>query len=88
MIKADIVSAVASVSGLSHLKAQESVDEMFHCIREALVGGEKVEFRGFGVFRVKDRKRGMGRNLKTGEAVPIAPGKTVKFKPSSRFSPK
>lgn len=85
MIKADIVTEVSRVAGISHLKAQESVEMVFTSIREALERGEKVEFRGFGVFRVKERKKGLGRNLKTGESVPISPGKTVKFKPSIRF---
>lgn len=85
MIKADIVSEVARVSDISRLKAEDSVEQFFGAIREALNQGEKVEFRGFGVFRVKERKKGLGRNLKTGAPVPIAPGKTVKFKPSIRF---
>jgi DNA-binding protein HU-beta len=85
MIKADIVMEVAKVANLPKLKAQESVDMVFDAIRDALAQGEKVEFRGFGVFRVKERKRGVGRNLKTGQAVQIPPGKTIKFKPSSRF---
>ena len=85
MIKADIVMEVARVANLPKLKAQESVDMVFDAIRDALAQGEKVEFRGFGVFRVKERKRGVGRNLKTGQAVQIPPGKTIKFKPSSRF---
>ena len=84
-LKTDIVTEVARVAGISHLKAQDSVEHVFDSIREALEKGEKVEFRGFGVFRVKERKIGLGRNLKTGESVPIAPGKTVKFKPSIRF---
>jgi DNA-binding protein HU-beta len=85
MIKADIVLEVARVANVPKQKAQESVDMVFNAIRDALAGGQKVEFRGFGVFRVKERKRGVGRNLKTGEAVQIPPGKTIKFKPSSRF---
>lgn len=85
MIKTDIVTEVARVAGISHIKAQDSVEHVFDSIREALEKGEKVEFRGFGVFRVKERKKGLGRNLKTGQSVPIAPGKTVKFKPSIRF---
>ena len=85
MIKADIVEEVARVAHVSRVKAQDTVDDIFEAIKEALAKGEKVEFRGFGVFRVKERKRGLGRNLKTGESVPIAPGKTVKFKPSIRF---
>ena len=85
MIKADIVEEVAKLAHISRIKAQETVDEIFIAIKNALAEGDKVEFRGFGVFKVKERKRGLGRNLKTGEAVQIPPGKTVKFKPSSRF---
>ena len=85
MIKADIVLEVARVANVPKQKAQESVDMVFNAISDALAEGQKVEFRGFGVFRVKERKRGVGRNLKTGEAVQIPPGKTIKFKPSSRF---
>jgi DNA-binding protein HU-beta len=85
MIKADIVVEVTKVASIPRLKAQESVDMVFNAIKDALAAGERVEFRGFGVFRVKERKRGVGRNLKTGEAVQIPPGKTIKFKPSSHF---
>lgn len=85
MIKADMVAEVTKVANLPRLKAQESVDLVFGAIRDALAQGERVEFRGFGVFSVKERKRGVGRNLKTGEAVQIPPGKTIKFKPSSHF---
>lgn len=85
MIKADIVVEVTKVANIPRLKAQESVDMVFNAIKDALAAGERVEFRGFGVFRVKERKRGVGRNLKTGEAVQIPPGKTIKFKPSSHF---
>jgi len=85
MIKADIVMEVTKVANIPRLKAQESVDLVFNAIKDALAAGERVEFRGFGVFRLKERKRGVGRNLKTGEAVQIPPGKTIKFKPSSHF---
>ena len=85
MIKADIVVEVTKVANIPRLKAQEAVDMVFNAIKEALAAGERVEFRGIGVFRGQERKRGVGRNLKTGEAVQIPPGKTIKFKPSSHF---
>ena len=43
--------------------------------------GERIELRGFGVFVVKPRKRGVGRNPRTGEEVAIPSGKTIRFKP-------
>ena len=52
-----------------------------HGVKEALLRGDRIELRGFGVFQVKDRKRGIGRNPKTGHEVEIPPGKTIRFKP-------
>ena len=43
--------------------------------------GERIELRGFGVFQVKPRKRGIGRNPRTGKEVKIPPGRTIRFKP-------
>lgn len=81
MIKADLVKAVKETVNLPHAKAAEVVEAIFESMREALVRGERIELRGFGVFMVKDRKRGVGRNPRTGQEVPIPPGKTVRFKP-------
>jgi nucleoid DNA-binding protein len=44
--------------------------------------------RGFGVFVVKPRKRGVGRNPRTGEEVPIPAGKTIRFKPGKELTAK
>jgi DNA-binding protein HU-beta len=42
---------------------------------------DRIELRGFGVFTIKPRKTGIGRNPRTGEEVSIPPGKAVRFKP-------
>lgn len=81
MIKADIVQYVAEALDLPRVKAALAVDTILEAMKEALVSGKRIELRGFGVFEVRDRKRGVGRNPKTGVEVPIAPGKTVRFKP-------
>ncbi len=81
MIKSDLVEKVMEATGLPKPKAQEAVNAMFNGMKEALLAGERIELRGFGVFQVKDRKRGIGRNPKTGVEVEIPPGKTVRFKP-------
>ncbi len=47
----------------------------------SLGAGDRIELRGFGVFQVKRRKRGIGRNPKTGVEVTIPPGNTIRFKP-------
>jgi len=81
MIKADIVEYVAEALDLPRVKAALAVDTILDAMKEALGAGKRIELRGFGVFEVRDRKRGVGRNPKTGVEVPIAPGKTVRFKP-------
>lgn len=81
MIKADLVKTVMQAAELPQSKAAEVVNAIFDALRDALLRGERIELRGFGVFLVKDRKRGVGRNPRTGQEVPIPPGKTVRFKP-------
>ena len=81
MIKADIVDRVAEVSNVPRTKAALAVDTIFRAMKGALKDGKRIELRGFGVFQVRDRKRGVGRNPKTGVEVAITPGKTVRFKP-------
>jgi len=81
MIKADIVNRVAEESDLPRVKAALAVDTIFEAMKEALSEGKRIELRGFGVFQVRERKKGIGRNPKTGVEVAITPGKTVRFKP-------
>jgi len=81
MIKSDLVERVMQASGLPKPKASEAVNALFEGMKSALLRGERIELRGFGVFQVKDRKRGIGRNPKTGLEVEIPPGKTIRFKP-------
>ncbi len=81
MIKADLVQRVAEVADVPRAVAARAVETIFGAMKAALGRGERIELRGFGVFQVRDRKRGIGRNPKTGVEVEIAPGKTVRFKP-------
>lgn len=81
MIKADIINRIADETEVSRVKASIAVDTILAAMKDALRNGKRIELRGFGVFQVRDRKRGVGRNPKTGIEVPITPGKTVRFKP-------
>ena len=47
---------------------------------------DRIELRGFGVFQVKPRKRGIGRNPRTGKEVRIPPGRTIRFKPGKELT--
>ncbi len=64
------------------------VDSLFEAMKDALAQGKRIELRGFGVFVVKPRKRGVGRNPRTGKEVPIPAGKTIRFKPGKELSAK
>ena len=81
VVKQEIVNAVADNLDITKVKAEMAVDAFFLSMKEALQEGERIELRGFGVFVVKPRKSGIGRNPRTGAEVPITPGKTVRFKP-------
>jgi DNA-binding protein HU-beta len=81
VIKQDLIQRVVERTGLPRVKAEAAVDSIFEAMKKALTHGDRIELRGFGVFTVKPRKTGVGRNPRTGAEVSIAPGKAVRFKP-------
>src|SRR5438067_3378587 len=85
MIKLDIINRLADRTGIPKLKAEQAVDALFHSMKDALARGDRIELRGFGVFVVKPRKRGVGRNPRTGQEVAIPMGKTIRFKPGKEL---
>ena len=85
MIKQDIVNLVAERMGITKVKAETIVESMFNSLKNALRRNERIELRGFGVFIVKPRKSGVGRNPRTGEEVAIPPGNTIRFKPGKEI---
>jgi DNA-binding protein HU-beta len=85
VIKLDIVNAVVTRTGVSRVKAEEAVETVFEAMKSALGRGERIELRRFGVFNVRPRKTGIGRNPRTGQEVSIPPGKAVRFKPGKEL---
>jgi DNA-binding protein HU-beta len=81
LIKQDLIQRVVERTGLPRIKAESAVDAIFEAMRGALTKSDRIELRGFGVFTVKPRKTGVGRNPRTGAEVSITPGKAVRFKP-------
>ena len=81
MVKADLVQIIAREAGITKVSAEVAVDSIIEALKGALGRGERIELRGFGVFEVKLRKRGVGRNPRTGEEVTIPAGKTTRFRP-------
>ena len=85
LIKQDLIQRVVERTGLPRTKAESAVDAIFEAMKKALGGSDRIELRGFGVFTVKPRKTGVGRNPRTGTEVTIAPGKAVRFKPGKEL---
>ena len=85
MIKLDIVNEVVNKTGITKTKAEQAVEIVFESMKKALSRGDRIELRGFGVFQVKPRKKGIGRNPRTGREVRIPPGKTIRFKPGKNL---
>ena len=81
MIKLDIINHVVNQTGLAKTKAERAVETVFEAIKEALTRGERIEFRGFGIFEVRPRKAGIARNPRGNIEVPIRPGKSIRFRP-------
>ena len=59
MIKVDIVNEVSKIADITKVKAEVAVDAVFDAMRTSMQRGERIELRGFGVFQVKPRKRGI-----------------------------
>jgi DNA-binding protein HU-beta len=87
VIKLDIVNAVvaATNNSIRRTKAEQAVETDFESLKLALGRGQRIELRRFGVFSVKPRKTGIGRNPRTGQEVNIPPGKAVRFKPGKEL---
>ena len=85
MIKLDLIVEVVNKTGITKAKAEQAVETVFESMKNALTRGDRIELRGFGVFIVRPRKTGIGRNPRTGAEVHIPPGKAVRFKPGKEL---
>jgi len=85
MTKADLVEEVAKVTELTRKDSEVIVDTMFESVIRALTAGDKLEVRGFGSFRVRQRNARVGRNPKTGEKVEVPAKRVPYFKPSKEL---
>ena len=85
MTKAELVEDVARAAELTKKDAERLVEIVFESIIETLNHGEKIELRGFGSFRVRERGARRGRNPKTGDPVDIPAKRVPYFKPGKEL---
>jgi integration host factor subunit beta len=78
MTKAELVEKVSGQINLTKKQTEIIVNTVFQSITESLSEGQKVELRGFGSFRIRERNARLGRNPKSGAQVNV-PAKRVPF---------
>lgn len=85
MTKADLIDEVSRAVEMTRKDSESIVETILDSIVRALRRNEKIEIRGFGSFRTRQRRPRTGRNPKTGEKVDV-PAKTIPyFKPSKEL---
>ena len=85
LTKADLIEEVLNVTELHRKESETIVETIFDSIIAALQKGDKIEIRGFGSFRTRQRRGRIGRNPKTGAKVEVPAKKIPFFKPSKEL---
>lgn len=80
MIKNDIALAIEKNSEFNRAKSLLIVETILKSLKDALGKNQKVEIRGFGSFRVVDKKTGFGRDIRRKKQIKIEKGKRIKFR--------
>ena len=85
MTKADLIEEVSRVVEMTRKESEVIVEAIFDSIVRSLRAGDKIEIRGFGSFRTRQRQPRIGRNPKTGARVEVPAKKIPYFKPSKEL---
>src|SRR3954465_4132623 len=85
MTKADLIEEVSTLADVTRKDGEVIVETIFDSIVKSLRAGDKIEIRGFGSFRTRQRKPRTGRNPKTGAKVEVPAKKIPFFKPSKEL---
>src|SRR5262245_3245435 len=85
MTKADLIEEVSRVVEMTRKDSEVIVESIFESVVRALRAGDKIEIRGFGSFRTRQRQPRVGRNPKTGTRVEVPSKRIPYFKPSKEL---
>jgi integration host factor subunit beta len=83
--KADLIEEVSRVVEMTRKDSEVIVEAIFDSIVRALRAGDKIEIRGYGSFRTRQRQPRVGRNPKTGTRVEVPSKRIPYFKPSKEL---
>jgi len=85
MTKAELIEEVSKVVEMTRKDSETIVETIFDSIVNSLHKGDKIEIRGFGSFRTRQRQPRVGRNPKTGSRVEVPSKRIPYFKPSKEL---
>src|ERR1700680_3576972 len=85
MTKAELIEEVSRVVEMTRKDSEVIVEAIFDSVVKSLRGGDKIEMRGFGSFRTRQRQPRVGRNPKTGARVEVPAKRIPYFKPSKEL---
>ena len=85
MTKADLIEEVSKVVDMTRKDSEVIVEAIFDSVVRSLRQGDKIEIRGFGSFRTRQRQPRVGRNPKTGARVDVPAKRIPFFKPSKEL---
>lgn len=85
MTKADLIEEVSRIVEMTRKDSEIIVEAIFDSVVKSLRNGDKIEIRGFGSFRTRQRQARVGRNPKTGARVEVPAKRIPYFKPSKEL---
>ena len=85
MIKNDIALTIEKGTEFNRAKSLLIVEAILEAMKKALQSDQKIEIRGFGSFRVVDKKTGFGRDIRRKKQIRIEKGKRIKFRPGQEL---
>jgi integration host factor subunit beta len=85
LLKVDLIEEVSAVVEVPTKEAAIIVELIFDKMVRSLRTGDKIELRGFGCFKTRERRARTGRNPKTGAAVKVPAKKIAFFRPSTEL---
>jgi len=86
--KNDLINETAILCGITKDYVRAAVEQFFDVVKDSIKNGKSLEIRGFGTFSPKTCNPRLGRNLQTGELIPLATGRSMHFKFSSELKAK
>ncbi len=88
MTKAEVINEIVNRTGIGKAEVQQTVETFFKVMKNSMVEGNNVYFRGFGSFILKKRAKKIARNISKNTAMEIPAHYIPKFKPAKTFADK